>query len=102
MGVHNTRMVINEDTFLGKFFQDVFTTPEGRAARQERRDLRAESKAAERFGKASQAEGIGAALTADAQRDGSESNNNMLFLIGGGFLLLLIIGVVLFMVLKKK
>jgi hypothetical protein len=91
MGVHNTRMVINEDTFLGKFFQDVFTTPEGRAARQERRYLRAESKAAERFGKASQAEGIGAALTADAQRQSGSDNSTMIIiiivavvLIGGG------------------
>jgi hypothetical protein len=88
----SAELIIPENQFLGALVQNIFTTPEGRARRQERKDMKVEGKYAEQMGLAQALSGGGA----------KEGSDNTILYLGIGFILLLVIGVVLFMVLKKK
>ena len=84
---------VNENNFIGTGFQDIFTTPEGRARRQERKNLKVQGTYAEKMGLASALSG------GDESARTGGGDNTMLF-VGGGMLLLIVIGVGLYFALK--
>jgi LPXTG-motif cell wall-anchored protein len=81
----------NDDMFIGGLVQGLFTTPEGRARRQERKDMKVQGTYAEKMG-------LAQALSGGGQEGGSD--NTMMYVIIG-ILALLLIGGGLFFALKK-
>lgn len=90
----NSNAVLDiESKFIGTAFQDIFTTPEGRARRQERKNLKVQGTYAEKMGLASALSGGGEdSRTADG-------DNTMMYAIVG-LVLLAIVGGGLFYALK--
>jgi len=93
LNLNNNASLEIQSNFIGTGFQDIFTTPEGRARRQEARRLKSEGKYAEQMSLASALSGGGE----DSRTAGGD--NTMLF-VGGGMLLLIVIGVGLYFALK--
>lgn len=93
LNLNNNAVLDIESKFVGTAFQDIFTTPEGRARRQERKNLKVQGKYAEQMGLASALSGGGE----DSRTAGGD--NTMMYAIAG-IVLLMIVGGGLFFALK--